>query len=799
MIVSLGALEQVLAQYRSTFPMPNVIGLTVSQAEREVLSAAGRNSGATSARAVINSRRTDARPAGQIIQQLDARGSPMRPYMDDVGGKYGEVTFRVVVSTGPTTFSMPNVIGITVPVAERKVLSAGRQVRVSSARADVVDRRPDEKPANQIIRQLDAVGKQMGPDLDDVGGRYGEVVFRVVVSTGPELAPNFLEKDINTAQQYASQKDVNLNVGAPQENSRIPRGVVVQQNPAPGQPMQGRSVTVNLSAGYPLPNYVNRPLEDVRRDSRNLRFRLEQQNEDSLDIPSGIIFEQDPGAGTLLPLGRRPVRVKVSRGWPVPEFVERNEAEADEIANEIRLRLNKTRQDNFEVPVGVIFSQQPPAGDLLPRDRVVNVTISRGYPLPNLVGRHVNEARQLASELNFTLDTRRVPIVDRIADHIDRQSPEPATRLPLDRLVSIVISEGWPTPNFLTLEENEARTLAGEKQVNLTVAERRQDREMQPGIIISQSPLPGTLLPPGQAVSVVVSTGYPTPRLIGFAEAEAMSLAERESIILDTATKASLDFATGVVTDQFPEPGSPLPADSKVFITISSGWPTPDFVGKSEEEANSIAAGSKITLSMITPREHFKRLPGLVIEQQPAAGAVIPVDRQVKISLSLGWPIAPAAVGQLASSVTQEFLARHPNAIIDLNESILTFEPTGTVISQHPAANVKLGPKQRLKLVSSGEKPPWLWPVIGLLVFVAAFSAFKWSKPDVSSSSQQNSPRTDDLGGVRIRVTRDHGIQTTDKKDGDETDRTGTEEIVKIRVNVDLGEQSAGPVDEKGD
>ena len=228
LIVSLGTLEQVLAQYRSTFPMPSVIGLTVTQAEREVLSAAGRNSGATSARAVINSR-ADARPAGQIIQQLDARGTPMRPYMDDVGGKYGEVTFRVVVSTGPTTFSMPNVIGITVPAAERKVLSAGRQVRVSSARADVVDRRPDEKPANQIIRQLDAVGKQMSPDLDDVGGRYGEVVFRVVVSTGPELAPNFLEKDINAAQQYASQKDVNLNVGAPQENSRIPRGVVVQQ------------------------------------------------------------------------------------------------------------------------------------------------------------------------------------------------------------------------------------------------------------------------------------------------------------------------------------------------------------------------------------------------------------------------------------------------------------------------------------------------------------------------------------------------------------------------------------------
>jgi beta-lactam-binding protein with PASTA domain len=67
--------EQTLAQSRSTFPMPNVIGLTIAEAEKQVYSA-GRSIGASSANAQEVDRRSDARPAGQIIQQLQPPGTP---------------------------------------------------------------------------------------------------------------------------------------------------------------------------------------------------------------------------------------------------------------------------------------------------------------------------------------------------------------------------------------------------------------------------------------------------------------------------------------------------------------------------------------------------------------------------------------------------------------------------------------------------------------------------------------------------------------------------------------------------
>jgi beta-lactam-binding protein with PASTA domain len=785
-----------VVQPRNSFPMPNIIGLTVPEAERQVYSA-GRSIGASSANAQEIGRRSDARPAGQIIQQLEPPGTPMRHYTDDVGGNYGEVTFRVVVSTGPsrpTTFPMPNVIGLTVPEAERQVYSAGRSIGASSANAQEIGRRSDARPAGQIIQQLEPPGTPMRRYTDDVGGNYGEVTFRVVVSTGPEPAPNFVGGTVGAARQYAERNDIIVNVGAGQRNSRIPERIVIRQDPAAGQPMPRRRITVYPSIGYPLPNYVEGTVQLARRDSQRLDFELEEQSEDRVDVPYGVIFAQDPGAGTLLPL-ESPVRVRVSGGWPVPDFIERSEPEAEEIADVNEITLNVTRQDNAEVPAGIIFDQQPLAGERLPRDRTVRVIVSRGYPLPDLEGIHEDEARRIASNLNFVLDISRERLVDRIANHIDSQNPEANTLLPLDRPVSVVVSDGWPTPDFLTLEENEAAALAAARQVNLQITERRRDREVQPGIVIDQDPPPGALLAPTQAVGVVVSARDPTPQLIGLTENEASDLAARRDINLNIRRELSMEFALGLVTNQSPDPGAPLPGDGMVSVVVSTGPPTPDFVGKTEEEARKIASGRDITLVKIAPVEHFELSSGRVIEQRPVAGTVIPGDRRVSISLSLGWPVAPDAVGRPFATVKREFLARHPNVIVEQSENMLTTESAGTVISQHPQPKVKLGPKQRLSLVSSATKPPWLWPVSGVVLIALALGVFAGLKIVLSSSTPE-SISTEDPGGVRLRVTKDHGVQATEMKDDGDRGREGAEDIVKIRVKVDLGEQSAGPVDD---
>ncbi|MGA9575136.1 MAG: PASTA domain-containing protein [Lysobacterales bacterium] len=779
--------------------MPNVVGLTKEEAEKRVLEA-GRSQRTTSAKANVVEYKTDNRPAGQIIQQLDQFGKAMFPYMDDVGGIYGQVVFRVVVSTGPpaaTTFSMPRVIGRTVPDAERMVLTAGRAVRARTAKAGV-EYRSDQQRAGLIIDQRPSPGSPIGPSSEDVGGRYGEVVFQVVVSTGPEPAPGFIGEDVRSAQALAKRMNLVLNVAEFRPNPATPRGIIIEQDPQPGQPMSGRRVTVWPSAGYPLPNYVQRPLEEALAESKELGFTLETQSENHLTVASGMIFEQKPVAGTLLPL-RGPVTVNVSQGWPVPDFVGSTEPQAGETADTIRVRLSRREQDNFEVPAGIIVSQQPTAGNLLSADRVVRITVSAGYPLPNLVGKPLSEARRIASELKFRLETRRAPMVQRLVNEVNEQRPVAGTRLPINQAVQIVVSDGWPTPDFLSLLEGEANTLAAEKQVSLSIAERRQDRFAPAGVVIGQLPAPGELLPPGQAVSVTVSAGYPTPRFIELPEAQARSLAQGERIILEAEMAASIDHAQGIVVVQRPEPGSPLPADKRVFVTISSGWLTPDFLGQTGQAAEIIADDNQITLVRGEPREDFELSSGLVAEQQPPPGSVIPADRVVKISLSLGWPVAPDAVGKTASTIEQAFLGQYSNAKIERNESFLTFEPIGTVISQAPAALVKLGPRQQLTLVLSAAKPPWTWAVFGLFAVAAGVSAYRWKRADPSRPTGKADTVTGDSDGVRLRVTRDLGVQTTTFTPEDGAEPSRSDDIIRMRVLVDLGEQKVGPVNDKGE
>lgn len=570
---------------------------------------------------------------------------------------------------------MPAVVGLTVDEAQKQVAAAGQNYRVRSARAEIIGRRPDARPPGQIVEQREPIGSPMRPYLDDVGGTYGEVVFGVVLSTGPpaeipQLAPDLLRRELGEAQLLARRQRVSFNIGDAIPDPTTPSGIIVRQEPAPGQPMVNRQVTVWPSAGYPLPNYVDRRLEEAQREAPKLGLDLQPRSEPHLHVPRGTIFGQEPRAGTPLPL-RGPVVVTVSSGWPVPDFVGRSEREADAIAGEIRAGLRKRERDNFEVPAGIVFLQEPAAGELLPPDRVI----------------------------------------------------------------SIVVSAGWPTPDFLGLEEGAAHALAREKQVGLAVSERRQDKATPAGIIIAQNPQPATLLPPGRAVTIVVS----------------------------------------------------------------GGWATPDFVGQSEEGANAIATASRLTLVRIDPREDFDRLPGLIVAQRPAAGTAIPANRQVEISLSLGWPVAPDAVGRPATAIEEEFLASWPRARIDRRETLLTLEPAGTVVSQSPEPQVKLDRDQRLELVAAGEKPPWTWPAIGLFALAAAVTALRWPRTRVKTRGDGRSLRSEDPGGIRVRVAKDPGAQAVATSDDGQAAAAGSGEIVKVKVLVDLGEQSAGPVDDKGD
>ncbi len=698
---------------------------------------------------------------------------------------------------------MPNVVGMTVTEAEREVLAAGKSVRATSARAIVAGYRESNLERGRIASQTERVGRTMYPYWDDVGGKYGEVTFTVYLSSGPRPAPDFTGKSERAARELAQRERVALSFGAAKQNFRVPKGLVSEQRPDPGEPMSRSRVTAYLSDGYPLPNYKNQTVNAALRDSGKLGFTVVQQAERNLLAPAGIVFDQNPPPDTLLPL-RGPVTLKVSQGWPVPRFIGQPESAGDKLAQRYRIDLVKQAQDNARVPVGEIFDQQPPADELIPDNRKVNVTLSAGYPLPDLLGHDEAYARQVAKTLGFELTISRQPEREHTAGKIAGQTPAAGTRLPLDSPVAVVASEGWRTPDFLKLEENQARSLADEKQVALAVTER-VDRATQPGIVFDQSPEPDTLLPPGRPVEILVSSGFPTPRFIEMQRSEAESRAAQNSIRLNVEKTANVDIPAGLVFDQSPKPGTPLPADSRVSVSVSSGWPVPDFVGQSEERALATAEANKITLVTVGSREDFDLRPGYVVTQLPEPGDAIPADRHVQILLSLGWPIAPDAVGRQGRNISQAFSQAHPNATVALNERVFTLQAAGTVLSQTPKAGLKLGRDQKLELVIAAEKPVWFWPATGAAALTALCGGgllarrYRVQVNGRTPVEQGVSPQADNPGDVTCKVTRDPGSQLCTGAAADTEDAQAADSILHMKVSVDLGEQTIHSVAIEGE
>ena len=97
------------------------------------------------------------------------------------------------------------------------------------------------------------------------------------------------------------------------------------------------------------------------------------------------------------------------------------------------------------------------------------------------------------------------------------------------------------------------------------------------GIVISQSPVVGTVVNPGARVNLVVSSGPPqvaVPNVVGQTQAAATTTLTGAGLVVGTVTQqSSSTVASGTVISQSPAAGSQAAAGSSVGLVVSSGPP----------------------------------------------------------------------------------------------------------------------------------------------------------------------------------------------------------------------------------
>ncbi len=192
------------------------------------------------------------------------------------------------------------------------------------------------------------------------------------------------------ARRHLDRVDLAMALGTELVHPEVPAGAVLAQSPLPGREVAaGSTVRIFLSAGRdrrPVPAVGNFSAEQAQAMLTRLGFEVEVVEEESVHR-AGSVLGVRPPPGTPVELPAR-VQLVVSSGPPpveVPDVMELPESAAREVLGAAGLRLGEIDYDFFAIGVpGLIVSQQPAPGQIVPAGSRVHVIIAGSPPLEEI-------------------------------------------------------------------------------------------------------------------------------------------------------------------------------------------------------------------------------------------------------------------------------------------------------------------------------------------------------------------------------------------------------------------------------
>ena len=136
----------------------------------------------------------------------------------------------------------------------------------------------------------------------------------IVVSAGPftSVVPGVTGDKVATAE--AALQRVHLTATVQKVGSSSPTGTVVGTKPGAGTSWpQTKPVTILVSEGLPVPNFVGQDLQAAQQWAAANGVSLQQQQDQNSQQPQGTITGQEPAAGSVYQQGEA-VTVNVSTG-----------------------------------------------------------------------------------------------------------------------------------------------------------------------------------------------------------------------------------------------------------------------------------------------------------------------------------------------------------------------------------------------------------------------------------------------------------------------------------------------------
>jgi serine/threonine-protein kinase len=240
-------------------------------------------------------------------------------------------------------------------------------------------------------------------------------------------------------------------------------------------------------------------------------------------------------------------------------------------------------QENDAVAVGLVYAQDPPAGQRLDKGGQVKLTFNKGkgqVDLPNVVGQPVANANAALAQLGL-----QSQVVQQESDQpvgtVLAQDPAPG-KVDAGSTVKLTVSQGKGqvgVPNVTGLDVVTATSQLSNAGLAVSQAQEASDR-VPPGDVIRTDPPAGQTVDKGSSVKIIVSSGPPqvaVPMVIGLSESDARDALQAAGFL---AAKSDVDVPFGSsqankVVTQSPTAGTPAAKGSTVSITVGKEQPAP--------------------------------------------------------------------------------------------------------------------------------------------------------------------------------------------------------------------------------
>jgi serine/threonine-protein kinase len=204
-----------------------------------------------------------------------------------------------------------------------------------------------------------------------------------------------------------------------------------------------------------------------------------------------------------------------------PDIVEQEFEAAEEKLAEVGLEIEvyHRRSDN-EIPEDHVISQSPQAGEVVKKNRTVEVVLSEGAQLteaPKLEGKTLREAQVEVDRKNLVLGEVTEEYTSEVEEgRIISQEPAAEEEVETGTPINLVISQG-PQPQEITVPDlvglRREEAVEELRQQNLILGRELSEKSLnyREGQVIAQDPEPGTELQEGSTVQLIISSGIRNP------------------------------------------------------------------------------------------------------------------------------------------------------------------------------------------------------------------------------------------------------------------------------------------------